>query len=331
MSSRRAVSWIGSCLPLMLASCASLPPPEQGPSSPTSGAGIVLTPAVAPTFTVFEQTHKDRAEQLSRDGKWTEAAVEWEILVLLRPERVEYAKRWEEAKEKLQGMVASDLQSAADARRRGDVRGATTLYLTALSRDPSNTTAADALRDIERDQARRLHPGQLANGGKAAPGAGRGGSNTVSAADQRELEGAAMLLHQGDYAVSAQKLREYLRKHPQDELAKRTLRDAYARLGKQQLDQGKTDEALSSLEKAQQIKQSGGAAPSGAVQALGKDLAQVYYEQGVRIQRSDLKQAIALWEQALQHDPNHSQARLRLKQAKQMQRNLDAIENAKPK
>jgi hypothetical protein len=51
----------------------------------------------------------------------------------------------------------------------------------------------------------------------------------------------------------------------------------------------------------------------------------------VRIQRSDLSGAIRLWEQALQYDPDHTQAQRRLKQARQMERNLEAIENAKPK
>jgi tetratricopeptide (TPR) repeat protein len=140
-----------------------------------------------------------------------------------------------------------------------------------------------------------------------------------------------MLLHQGDYGVSAQKLQEYVQRHPQDDLAKKKLRDAYAGLGKQQLDQGKTAEAVTYLEKAQQVKQPGAGATSGSVQSLRRDLAQDYYEKGVRVQRNDLTQAIRLWEQALLYDPEHAQAKLRLKQAKQMERNLDAIEGEKPK
>jgi hypothetical protein len=51
----------------------------------------------------------------------------------------------------------------------------------------------------------------------------------------------------------------------------------------------------------------------------------------VRVQRSDLGEAIRLWERALQYNPDHAQARLKLKQAKQMQHNLEEIENARPK
>ncbi len=295
----------------------------------------MLAPAAAaPSFASFEQHHQTRAEGFAREGKWADAAVEWEILVLLRPDRAEYTKRWEEAKAKAHAAVNSDLQAAAEARRRGDLVSASALYLKALGADPGNTAAADALREIERDQARRLHANHWGNGvGSGKPTATpRVGSpaNTVPAAEQRELEGAVMLLHQGDYAVGVQKLRDYLRRHPQDELAKRTLRDAYAALGKQQLDQGKPNEALGYLEKAQQIK-AGAAAPGGAVQSLRKDLAQKYYEDAVRVQRGDLSEAIRLWERALQYNPDHAQARLRLKQAKQMQQNLEAIENPKPK
>jgi tetratricopeptide (TPR) repeat protein len=317
---------------LILASCASIPAPEQGSPSPAAAypsGGVVLTPSLAS----FEQQRRDRAEEFGKGGKWTDAAAEWEILALLRPERVEYAKRWDEAKAQARTAANSDLEAAAEAHRRGDFRSASAFYLKVLSADPGNTTAAEALREIERDQAGRLLATHWANSASTEKPAARRRSpaDRVPAAEQQELESAVMLLHQGDYAVSVQKLQDYLRRHPQDELARKTLRDAYAGLGKEQLDQGRTQDALSYLEKAQQIKQPRAPGASPAVQSLRKDLAQDYYEQGVRIQRSDLSGAIRLWEQALQYDPDHTQAQRRLKQARQMERNLDAIESAKPK
>ena len=150
-------------------------------------------------------------------------------------------------------------------------------------------------------------------------------ADKVTAAEQQELESATMLLRQGDYAVSVQKLQDFLRRHPQDELANRTLRDAYAGLAKQQLDEGKTDDALGYVEQAEQIKQPG---TNAALQSVRKDLAQDYYEKAIRVQRSDLPEAIRLWELAVKYDPDHVQARLRLERAKRMQRNLDAIEDA---
>jgi tetratricopeptide (TPR) repeat protein len=323
-------------VPLLLGSCASAQPTGQPALAlQYAPAGtVVAAPAAqaAPAFGAFEQEHRARAEKLAREGKWAKSADEWEILALLRPDSVEYRKRRDEAREKAHVMVRSDLQAAADARRNGDLRGASASYLKALAADPGDRAATDALREIGREQALLLHAGSVANGaGGAKQASRRKPPDTLTAAEQQELESATMLLHQGDYGVSAQKLQDYLRRHPQDELARRKLRDAYAGLGQQQLDQGKTDEAVSYLQKAQQVKQPGASTTSGSVQSLRRDLAQDYYEKGVRVQRNDLTQAIRLWEQALLYDPEHAQAKLKLKQAKQMERNLDAIEGEKPK
>jgi tetratricopeptide (TPR) repeat protein len=333
MSSCRAVGPVWPCVPLLLASCAAFQTPEQpAPAAEYAPSGVVLAAPAAPSYASFERHHRDRAEGFAREGKWAGAAAEWEILALLRPDSVEYGKRRDEAQAKADAAVRSDLQAAADARQRGDLRSASALYLKALSADPGNTTATDALREIEREQALRLHAGNFANGSNMPKQASRRKpAPKLTAAEQQELESAAMLLHQGDYAVSAQKLQDFLRRHPQEELAKKNLRDAYAALGKQQLEQGKADEAAGYLEKAQQVKQPGAPSAAATVQSLRKDLAQEYYEKGVRMQSNDLSEAIRLWEQALQYDPAHAQARLRLKQAKQMERNLDAIEGTKPK
>ena len=68
-----------------------------------------------------------------------------------------------------------------------------------------------------------------------------------------------------------------------------------------------------------------------SVQSVRKDLAQDYYEQGLRIQRTDLDAAIRLWERCLEYDPTHAQARTRLDQARRMQRNLKSIPDASSK
>jgi tetratricopeptide (TPR) repeat protein len=121
-----------------------------------------------------------------------------------------------------------------------------------------------------------------------------------------------------------------LKRYPQDEIGKRALRDAYAALGKQRIEQGKKEEGVSYLEKARATKSSGSADLDGTVQAARKDLAQDYYEQGLRVQRTDLEAAIRLWERALEYDPGHAQAKLRLAQGRRMQQSLQSLPNSKP-
>jgi tetratricopeptide (TPR) repeat protein len=262
-------------------------------------------------------------------GRWAEAGVQWEILALLRPDRAEYAKQLSQAQRHASSEANENLAAGAEARKRGDLQHAATLYLKALSADPENASAAQALRELESERPDRGYANHMARA-NSAPRA-TSAARSLSAADRQDLDTAVMLLHQGDYGASVQSLQSYLKRYPQDEMGKRALRDAYAALGRQRIEQGKKEEGLNYLEKARATKAAGGADLEGSVQATRKELAQDYYEQGLRVQRTDLEAAIRLWERCLQYDPGHAQARLRLDQARRMQQTLRSIPGADSK
>jgi tetratricopeptide (TPR) repeat protein len=268
----------------------------------------------------FEQRKRQQAEELVQAGRWADAAAQWEILALLRPERGEYADKLTEAHGRATSQAGEHVAAAAEARRKGDLQRAATLYLKALSADPRNATAGSALRELEREQSSRAYFNHATRTARAA--------RAPYSTDRQELDMAVMLLHQGDYAESAQSLQSYLKRYPQDETAKRALRDAYAALGKQRIEQGKKEEGVSYLEKARATKSSGGANLDGTVQAARKDLAQDYYEQGLRLQRTDLEGAIRAWQRTLEYDPGHAQAKIRLDQARRMQQTLRSLPSA---
>jgi tetratricopeptide (TPR) repeat protein len=102
-----------------------------------------------------ELRRRDRAQVLKNEGRWTEAAAEWEILVLLRPDRGEYRRELGEAKSHIEQQVSERLQFASQARRRGETERAQLLYLKVLSLDPANAIAAQALREIDAERTRR--------------------------------------------------------------------------------------------------------------------------------------------------------------------------------
>lgn len=277
----------------------------------------------------LEQRYRDRAEALIREARWYDAAVQWEVLRLLRPDRGEYGRKMEEARGRARDAATQRARTAAEARQRGDWLGSVQLYLQALSEDPGYSEAARALRELEKEQLSRGNTRSLAhlsNGEAAGTRSAPRRAVAPSAAQGRELESAVMLLHQGDYELSAKMLELHLRRYPNDELASRTLREAYAALGRERVQQGKKEEALTYLQKAQSGKPGGAGEPLGSARSLRKDIAQDYYERGVRAQRTNLDEAIRLWQQALQYDPELTQARLRIEQARRMRENLDAIQ-----
>jgi tetratricopeptide (TPR) repeat protein len=279
----------------------------------------------------WERQHRERAEALMQEKQWSEAAIEWEILCLFRPARKDYAEQLKVARANGESAAKEYVQAGADAHDHAENEKAAMLYLKALRADPDNAAAAQALHQLAQDNPRNAALRQLppTNSAAMARKASSDARSTSSlhGSERMELEPGIVLLNQGDYASSTQVLQEYVQKFPRSESGKRALRDAYAALGNQQIQEGHREEGLANLEKARKLqgdKASTGQI-AGSIQATRKQLAEDYYQQGVRVQRSNLEEAIRLWKRALEYDPSHVQANIRLQQARKMQENLDAI------
>jgi tetratricopeptide (TPR) repeat protein len=343
---------------MLLASCASAPAPpatiEERPQAPSHGRPQVSpqappqTPAQAPSSQsatpisaskdlAWEQQRREHADDLMGESRWSEAATEWEILAVLRPGNSEYEKKLADSRAQSASAATSNLEAANEARRKGENERATLLYLKALRADPENVAAAQALRELDREQPRKSNMNPYARmmyGERVRSTSSESRSASMPRSSERaDLDTGILLFNQGDYVSSIQTLQEYLRRYPQDDLGKRTLRDAYLALANQRVQEGNKEEALANLEKARKVPAPQSSAPQlpGAIQSLRKELAEDYYQQGLRAQRKDLKAAIRLWELALQYDPAHAQASVHLQQARRMQQTLEAIPSADEK
>ena len=301
-----------------------VPARKPDPEPPAARPSPPVEPPLADSAS--EQRWRGQAEELMKAGRWAEAAARWEILTLLRPQQGDYASSLAKTQGRARSEARDNLAAATEARKRGDLQHAAMLCLKALIADPQSTEAAHALRELEREQAHRLYFNHAAIGVRPTRAA-----HAPYSADRQELDTGVMLLHQGDYGASVQSLQNYVKRDPRDDMGKRALRDAYAALGKQRIEQGKKEEGLSYLEKARATKSNGSTSLDSAVQAARKDLARDYYEQGLRMQRTDLDAAIRLWERSLEYDSTNAQARIRLDQAQRMQKNLQAIPGASSK
>lgn len=296
---------------------------------------VVAAEETAPHIAALEQRHRDKALALTRDERWSDAEIQWQILALLRPEVREYGERAEEARRRLKGESDARLQAAAEARRRGNAEQASLLYLKALNLDPGNAAALQALRQIERERAPR---GNHARSGRVAamPKPQREAAAAKAAPapypnERRDLDYGVMLYHQGEYAASIRALEAYLRNSPRDDLGRRYLAQACVQFGQQQLQQGRKEESLALFDKAAAADPRETESLRGTIAALRKSLADDAYQQGLRAYNTDIRLAIAHWERSLKYDPNHLQAGMRLRQARQAERNLQAIDRADPK
>lgn len=172
----------------LLAGCAS------APEAPPVAAAPAVTPPPAPpaatdALPAFEQQQRNAARAAARQGRWADAVWAWDVVLALRPDDVP-AREARAAAQASAKSVAADREARANhARQRGDLDGAVKLYLEALAAVPADTSAADALRDLERARTRR---GNLAGPRSAL-------SRPAPAAGRNELEHASMLASQGEY------------------------------------------------------------------------------------------------------------------------------------
>lgn len=144
---------------LIVAACAQTPDDGTASSAGTPGDSPgLMHPASARDAAPesgFEERLKARALSQGRQGRLAEAAVSWEVLAVLRPGVALYREHLRETRRLIDAAVGDAMQRGQQAQRRGDIETASAQYLAALAFKPDHAGAAEALRAIERERARR--------------------------------------------------------------------------------------------------------------------------------------------------------------------------------
>ena len=290
-------------------------------------AGCMQTPSTRPDASAAVAKRQDRALTLMRDGSLADAALQWEILTLLEPDTQEYRRRLDETRALISKATAEHLRTAEKAMDQGQTEQASLAYLKVLAVNPLNQTAAQGLRALEQE---KLRTGQLARVPRIAMPTGTiprtRPAPTTEANERRDLDLGVMLYRQRDYPGSIRVLGKYLQDYPADGLARQYLAETHIQQGRLLVQQGKKEEALASFEKAQRLDEPDTPELINQIRALKKNLAEEYYQQGLRVYQTDLTKAMQHWQRSLQYDPNHVQAGVRLEQSRQIQKKLKTIQ-----
>lgn len=168
---------------VLVAACAT--PPDAPGSSEERAAPSASVPA---TVHAFEQHLRERALAQARQGRLADAEASWEILVALRPDVREYRERLGEAQRQIDAAVPERWQRAQQALRRGDLEGASALFLSVLALQPDHEQAADALRAMERDRNKSLFLGKFSRITLGRSGAGPAAPRPAPQPERDELE-----------------------------------------------------------------------------------------------------------------------------------------------
>lgn len=291
-------------------------------------AGCATAPPVAPPIEerpapsapspvqMLEGPHRARALNLMQERRWAEAAIQWELLLLLRPQSSEYRALLATTRKHIEDTAHDALGDAEQARKRGDLDAAATQYLRALNADRDNQGAANGLREIERERVRRAYLNRSPRG--------MTGAMTPTAEDLAEVDEGVSLYRQGDYVGAVQSLQRYLPTHPKDTVARGYLADAFYQLGLAAVKDGRKEDALRYFEKGRAVSQTDRNGLEVVVRETRRSLADDYFRRGVEAYAQNPRQAIELWQQSLRYDPSHEEALARLRSARQAARSAGA-------
>ncbi len=145
------------------------------------------------------------------------------------------------------------------------------------------------------------------------------------ASNSEALQRAMGLAEKGAYLDSIPHLRKHLSEFPKDTKAQNLLAMSHREVGIALYNNGDLRESLSHLEASSGFASASDAAVAAALADAKDRLAKTAYENGIRVFRSDVKQAIAYWEETLNYDPAHAKAKSYLARAYKIQETLNSL------
>ena len=207
----------------VLSACSSTKPAMESASN-TAAIGPPSSPAAE-----FERRQRERALAFTRKQQWSDAAIAWELLTVLRPENNEYRSRLADTQRQVEVAVAEHLPLAVKAAQRADLDVATKQYLAVLALQPGNAQAAEGLRALERERNRRNYLGKYSRNTLTRRAYAEAEQPTDVAPDRPDIEHAAMLADDGQLDDAIALLEHQLILSRNDAAARRLLANVYYR------------------------------------------------------------------------------------------------------
>ena len=144
-------------------------------------------------------------------------------------------------------------------------------------------------------------------------------------AQRESLDQAIALAKAGTYLNLIDYAEAYLDRHPEDDKAMELLALSHERAGLALYRDGNLRDSLSHLEFAVDYSGDSGGPSHEALADVKNRLANEAFEQGVRVFRQDVAQAIIYWEETLTYDPGHAKAKLFLAKSYRIRDTLNSI------
>ncbi len=255
-------------------------PPRHEPPVTVGPRGLPPAPEAQALIT-FEKSQRSAAEAAAAQQRWVDAIWAWEVVLALKPRDAQAQAQRSAALAAVAAGVAERLPRAAQARQRGEWEAAHRLYLEVLALAPGEPTAADALREMERQRARRtaaaaprapgvnvaailatnqaqraaavLAPAMPAMGAAATRPTPTDPTDPADRADSNDLEHASLLAAQGEIDAAIALLRPLASGPRANAAARAPLAELYWRQAERQEARGERGAAITALQRCLQL------------------------------------------------------------------------------
>jgi tetratricopeptide (TPR) repeat protein len=209
-------------LSALFTGCALQPPAPV--AAPVAEEPVAPAPAHPPAVLAYDAQQRAAAETAAREGRWADALWAWDIVLAISPQDSEAQRRRQVAQAQAQQAINERLALARAARARGQADQAGRHYLDVLAIAPGQLEAANALRAIERERARRQAVGGFARP-LTPPDPTRSDAQARAAARRLDLEHASLLAGQGDVDAAIALLLPTPASQPADAASRKLLAD----------------------------------------------------------------------------------------------------------
>jgi tetratricopeptide (TPR) repeat protein len=288
--------------------------------------------------------HRELAREARAAGDLATASDHLHVVAMLADD--EAAKRETEAlRAEIRRQVREQLEAGRAALRAGESARASTAFLRVLALEPRNAEAARSLRDVDRQNMARAQaarasrvrvedlfadaraakspPAPAAASPYAAPAAAA--ATTTVGNDAFDLDQRLAMLSAGDTAGALRELKAWVDAHPRDRAARQRIGTAVAERAKDAEAKGQREAALGLYEQAIVLRGEPQLEWSARVTALRKAVGSDYYNDGVKLMRTDLNGAVKAFETSVRYDPQNISAQNRLRDAKAAQNKLSRM------
>lgn len=313
--------------PLVIAACAQAPVTEAPAPAPVT---TTRTPAPPRSATETFARHRKLADAARQSGDLAAAETQLAILNVLAPTDAGIARELAAVRTAIGAEVREQYQAGNAALAASDLDRAQAAFLRVLALDPSQDSAAKALRDIDRRRLTRIQADRAAKvrsadeiaAAKSAPASS---APNDSGGDAFDVDQALEMLRAGDATGGLRDLKAYVAANPGNRAARQRIGTAVAERARVLEDQGQREQALNLYEQASTLRGDNAGAWVARIAPLRKQLSQEYYDKGVRAYRTNLAQAIGFFETSVRFDATNTQAAIKLKEAKDAREKLERI------